>query len=257
MPDDRSVFLADLTWIEAREALAARPVGLLPIGAIEAHGPHLPLDTDMIIAGAHALRAAQQLGKLGLPALVLPPIAYTVSFAGTSFPGTSPVDAQAFEEYLTAVLTHVAGQGYRALVCCNAHLEPAHVQAVQQACARAEARTSLPVRAPDQRSEVFAALLSDEFRAGARHAGSYETSIVMAVKPDAVRESELRRLDPLWIDLPAQLRAGARTFAEAGSALGYFGDPKQATAEEGERMLDALAEMVITALRDAAVVVSS
>jgi creatinine amidohydrolase len=56
-----SIALAELTWQEAAEQLAQRPVGLLPIGAIEAHGPHLPLDTDLIIAGAMARRAAGRL----------------------------------------------------------------------------------------------------------------------------------------------------------------------------------------------------
>lgn len=86
--------------------------------------------------------------------------------------------------------------------------------------------------------------LSDEFRAGARHAGSYETSIVMAAQPGYATPVALDQLPPVWIDLPARLREGARTFAEAGAALGYFGDPASASHAEGERMLAALAEIV-------------
>jgi creatinine amidohydrolase/Fe(II)-dependent formamide hydrolase-like protein len=73
----------------------------------------------------------------------------------------------------------------------------------------------------------------------------------MAARPIAVRADRLSDLPPVWIDLPAKLQAGARTFAEAGAELGYFGDPASATKAEGERMLDALAEMVMLVCRDA------
>lgn len=246
--DGTARHLQDLSWPEAEAALRQRPVGLVPIGAVEAHGPHLPLDTDVIIAVATAERAASLLVQSGVPALILPPIAYTVSFVGTSFAGTTPVEAEPFEAYLTSMLGQAARQGYRALVCCNAHLEPEHVARVQRACQSAEDAVGIPVRAPDQRAEAHAAKLSEEFRRGARHAGSYETSIVLAVRPDAVDVDEMRGLPPVWIDLPARLRAGARTFADAGAELGYFGDPARSTPEEGNALLDALADIIVSAI---------
>jgi creatinine amidohydrolase len=245
--------LSRLTWQEAHELLKRQPVGLLPIGALEAHGPHLPLNTDVIIAQATAERAAVRLRELGLPVLILPPIIYSVSFVGTSFAGTTPVDPDPFEAYLTSLLSNAASQGYRAIVCCNAHLEPAHVERVTCACAQATQAAGIPVLFPDQRSERFSAFLSEEFRAGARHAGSYETSIVLAAAPDHVRQDALTGLPPVWIDLPGRLRDGARTFLEAGAELGYFGNPALATPAEGHQMLDALADIVVLTLREAGI----
>lgn len=63
-----------------------------------------------------------------------------------------------------------------------------------------------------------------------------------------MRGDALARLEPVWVDLPARLRAGARTFAEAGGALGYFGDPRAATADEGERLFGALGRMIATSV---------
>jgi len=251
---DHGFLLESMTWEEAQRALSSRPVGLLPVGAVEAHGPHLPLDSDVIIARATAVAAAGRLRELDVPAIVLPSLAYSISFVGTSFAGTSPVDPIAFESYLTSTLVHLADGGYRALVVCNAHLEPAHVERVQLACRAAESACGTPVRSPDQRSERFSSFLSAEFQAGSRHAGSYETSIVLAAQPESVRSELLPGLPPVWIDLPARLRAGARTFADAGASLGYFGDPARATPEEGQAMLRALAEMVVTVCREAGVV---
>jgi hypothetical protein len=67
--------------------------------------------------------------------------------------------------------------------------------------------------------------------------------------PDHVRD-DVRWLKPVWIDLPAALRAGAKTFAEAGATLGYFGDPATATFIEGEAMFAALAQIYVTALHE-------
>jgi creatinine amidohydrolase len=246
--------LESMTWQEARDILSLRPVGLIPVGAIEAHGPHLPLDTDSIIARAMAHAGARFLRGSGLPAVVMPVVSYSVSFAGACFPGTTPVGPDAFTAYLGALLASSATQGYRALCICNAHLEPAHVDALTDAVNSARSRSSIPLVFPDQRIDERTPLLGDEFTRGSRHAGSYETSIVMAVAPHSVRRTELEELGPVWIDLPAALKRGARDFAEAGAELGYFGDPASATAEFGFELLNVLGAMihehVITSLAD-------
>lgn len=236
--------VGELTWQEAEYLLRRRPVGLLPIGAIEAHGPHLPLNTDVTIACEMARRGGRLIAEAAVPVLLLPAISYGVSFVGTCFGGTSPADATEFEAYLTSVLSHLAPQGYRALCVCNAHLEPAHVEAIQRAAANASRKYGIPVLAPDKRQEPWATRLSDEFRLGARHAGGYETSLMLASAPKAVRWERAESLPPVWVDLPGRLREGARTFAEAGGTLGYFGNPAGATSAEGETLFDALGTIV-------------
>lgn len=239
-----------MTWQKAEEILRRGPVGLLPIGATEAHGPHLPLDTDVVIAQEMARRGGALLADLGFPILILPPVSYGVSFVGTCFGGTSPVAAPEFERWLNSLLSGLATQGYRAICICNAHLEPAHVSAIKRAAATASNAPGIPVVAPDKREPRWAVRLSEEFRRGARHAGSYETSLMLAAKPESVLLDVARGLSPVWIDLPARLRDGARTFAEAGGTLGYFGEPAQATVDEGNRLFDALATIVRDTVTD-------
>ncbi len=244
--------LAAMTWQEAEEAFAAGAVALLPVGATEAHGPHLTLDTDVQIAVGAARRAAALLEREETPALVLPALAYGVSFVGTSFAGTLPLTVETVTAVVRDVLAGLDRYGCTAAVIVNSHLEPAHAEALNAGIAAAEAATRGRMRAvfPDLREPRWSALLSEEFRRGARHAGAYETSLMMVEAPDGVRESERQRLAPVWIDLPARLRAGAKTFAEAGATLGYFGDPATATAAEGEAMFAALAQIYVTALRE-------
>jgi creatinine amidohydrolase/Fe(II)-dependent formamide hydrolase-like protein len=73
--------------------------------------------------------------------------------------------------------------------------------------------------------------------------------LMLVEAPDHVRD-DVQHLEPVWIDLPAALRAGAKTFAEAGATLGYFGDPAAASSEEGEAMFAALAQIYVTAIRE-------
>lgn len=244
--------LAELTWPEARDAFAAGAVAILPVGATEAHGPHLPLDTDVHIAVGAADRAAALLVSDGTPALVLPPLAYGVSFVGTSFAGTLPVTIETMTAVVRDLLVGLDRYGCTAAIIVNSHLEPAHAGALNAGIAEAEATTDGRLRAvfPDLREARWSALLSEEFRRGARHAGGYETALMMVEAPDDVREPERQRLPPVWIDLPEKLRAGAKTFAEAGATLGYFGDPASATAAEGELLFDVLAHIYVTALRE-------
>jgi len=243
--------LASLTWPEARDAFAAGAVALLPIGATEAHGPHLPLDTDVRLSEGVARRAAALLEATGTPALVLPSLTYGVSFVGTSFAGTLPVAAETCTALVRDVLIGLDRYGGARAAVVNSHLEPAHVAAIQAGIAAAEAATDgrLRVAFADQREARWAARLSAEFRRGARHAGGYETALMLADAPDAVRAA-YATLPPVWVDLPAQLRTGARTFAEAGGAEGYFGDPATATVTEGEALFDALAQIVVESLRE-------
>lgn len=245
-----SVFLSDLTWTEAQSVFRSSSTILLPIGAIEAHGPHLPLDTDVVIAIETASRAARRMQASGMTCLVAPPIAYGVSYVGASFPGTIPLAAATVSQMVHGIIIELARQGAFVIVVVNAHLEPAHIGALQEGIARARELAEIEVVFPDQREDRWAVALSEEFRRGARHAGCYETSLMLAAAPDRVRRDLLATLPAVEIDLPARLRAGASTFAEAGGTQAYFGDPASATADEGERLYDALVEMIMTALSE-------
>src|SRR5215472_10028052 len=130
--------LAEMTWPEAREAFVAGAVAFLPVGATEAHGPHLTLDTDVHIAVGAARRAAGLLESEGTPALVLPALAYGVSFVGTSFAGTLPVTVETMTAVVRDVLVGLDRYGCTAAVIVNSHLEPAHAEALNAGITAAE-----------------------------------------------------------------------------------------------------------------------
>ena len=97
---------------------------------------------------------------------------------------------------------------------------------------------------------ALAETLGDEFRGGGCHAGRYESSIVLAADPDAVRDEARRGLPAVRVDLIEKMRAGARSFVQAGATEAYCGDPAAASGDEGRELVEALAGMIVQTVRE-------
>ncbi len=229
-------------------------VALLPVGAVEAHGPHLPLTTDVIIASAAAKAALPGLRALGLHPVILPPLSYTPAPFAAGFSGTISVRPATFSALLADVAASLERQGVAALTVVNAHLDPAHLGAINQVARSSGAADahagSMPVVHPDLTRRRWASRLTPEFRSGACHAGCYETSVVMAVARELVRDEVRLGLAENPASLSMAIRDGAATFEEAGVSEAYCGDPAAATPEEGERTVNTLARIVVDAVAD-------
>src|SRR5918994_4518434 len=204
--------LASLTWQAVRELPADRTVAVLPTGAIEAHGPHLPLGTDVIIADAMARAGAERLSARGLHVLLLPPLALTPAPFASEFAGTLHTPSEAITMLVTGVVRSLAGHGIRVTVIANAHHDPAHVQALRTAVGQIAARGFGTLVFPDLTRRRWAEFLTAEFRSGACHAGRYEGSIVLAERPDLVRQDVMTALPPNLRSLVDAIRCGHRTF---------------------------------------------
>jgi creatinine amidohydrolase len=241
--------LAKLTSPEARAFFHARTVAILPCGATEPHGPHLPVDTDVTIAVAHARRAAQKLEALGLQALVLPPIAYGITNWTQGFPGRLSIRSGTLFALVEDLLSALEYEGIRQLVVVNAHLEPENVRTLRNALLDRAERHKDRVQAvfADVTRRKFAEKLGAEFQSGDCHAGGYETSLVLAAEPSSVRpHAELPRVR---IDLLEKSKAGVASFLEAGAREAYCGDPAAASAEAGRALLETLADEVVVLAR--------
>jgi len=245
MPD-----LAEMTWKEVAQLDPARTVALLPVGAIEAHGPHLPLGTDGIIAEAMVAAAARRLLGRGLVPLLLPTLPYTAAPFAAAFPGTLSLRPETVTALVADLAQALIGAGLRLLAIANAHLDPTHLGSLHAGAAAARA-AGLAVAFPDLTRKPWASRLTPEFKSGACHAGRYEGSVVLAARPDLVREPLRRALPPNPASLSAAIRAGKSSFAEAGGPEAYFGDPAAATREEGAEtieILGAILEEAVVAL---------
>lgn len=247
---ERPIRLADLTWEEVR-ALPRPLAALLPVGATEAHGPHLPLGTDCIIAEAMAEEGARRLaGEVG-SVLLLPTLAYTAAPFALGFAGTLSVPADAVAGVLEGVSASLAEAGAAVLGLANAHLDPAHVACLRDVVARMAGCGGIAVAFPDVTRRQLAERLTEEFRSGACHAGRYEGSIVLAARPELVRRDVAAELPPNPASLIEAVAAGHEGFEAAGGARAYFGWPAEATAAEGRRTIEILGEMLAESVREA------
>jgi len=238
------------TWKEARDNLARGAVVILPIGSTEAHGPHLPLATDVIISEEMSLRAATKLNARSVETLVLPTIAYSVTDFSADFSGTISIRKETAVALIRDICVALYAQGARLVAIANSHLEPEHIASINQAIETVKQETGRTVAFPDNRRRRWAEKLSEEFRRGDCHAGSYETSLVMAARPELVREEIRKSLERVPISIAEKIKEGASTFIEAGGTEAYFGDPRSASREEGEAMYEALSDMVVIAVME-------
>ena len=209
---------------------------LLPLGATEPHGPHAPLATDTIISVGICRRAAERLrGEVDV--LVLPAVPYGVTRYGADFPGAVSIG----EETLRSLVTEIAAN-FERIVVVNSHLEPEQVWTLRA--------TGLPLLDITRRAN--AERLTEEFQAGAGHAGRYETSLVLAERPDLVDQERMRTLEANMVDMPTAIRSGQTSFVAMGMDHAYAGAPAEATAEEGEQTFEALADMLVELIREVA-----
>ncbi|MFZ5470284.1 MAG: creatininase family protein [Myxococcota bacterium] len=236
------VFARDLPWTKVKELAEANAVALLPVGSTEAHGPHLPLTVDVLIAVEVCRRVAQRLSARGEAALIFPALNYGVTDFAATFAGTVSIPADVTQAYLTAVLQGIASHGFRRIGVINHHLEPEQFKVVHAAAKAAASATGAGIAVPDHRKKPIGPKLGAEFTHGGSHAGRYETSLILAAAPHLVDEATRTALPELAVDLPARIKAGAKTFHEVGGELAYLGAPAQATREEGERLFELLAE---------------
>jgi creatinine amidohydrolase len=241
--------LAEMAWTEVRDAERDGSVAILPVGAVEAHGPHLPIGTDVVIAEAMARACALRLAAEGRTVFLLPPLWYTAAPFARSFPGTIGVEGRTVTDLVRQIAASLGEHRIDTVAVANAHLDPTHLTALRNAAAEPPAGTRIVFL--DLTRRAVAARLTEEFRTGACHAGRFEGSIVLAEAPDLVRAEVARTLPPNPASLSAAIRDGVDNFADAGGPDAYFGWPSDATAAEGRTTVEMLGTLLAEAVTGA------
>ena len=241
--------LASLTYDDVAALSRRDLIAILPVGATEAHGPHLPLATDVLIANAMARAGAALLSAQGASAVILPPVAYSVATYAEGFDGTLSIRPETATALYVDIGSALAAQGFPLLVLANAHLEPNHIASLYSAQEQLHDAGKLRVVFPDVTRKPWALRLTDVFKSGACHAGQYEGSIVMAERPDWVKTDVQAALPDNPASLSLAIRAGKSSFEAAGGPRAYFGSPSQASAPEGRETIKILGQILADAVR--------
>ncbi|WOD37954.1 creatininase family protein [Nodosilinea sp. E11] len=244
-----------LTWTEI-EAMPDREnvVIVQPMGAIEQHGPHLPLAVDSAICTTVLGQALAELNP-AIPAYSLPPLYYGKSNEHWHFPGTITLSAETLLRVIHDVAESVYRAGFRKLVLLNAHGGQPQVLEI--------AARDLHLAHPDLMvfplfvwavPNCAGELLSQKELELGIHAGDAETSLMLSILPEQVRMELAQTEFPQGLPTESWLTMeGALPFAWVTrdlSASGVLGDPTVATVEKGDRLLESLAQGWVTVLED-------
>jgi creatinine amidohydrolase/Fe(II)-dependent formamide hydrolase-like protein len=231
--------IAAMTWPEAKRRLREVDVALLPVGSIEQHGPHLPLDTDAFDA-EYLARSVARACTRPRP-LVLPLIPYGVSYHHEDFTGTLSVSPEALSQFVYQIGMNAAAQGVSKLVIINGHggNSPALHFAAQMINRDARIFTCVDTgESSDPDVEALAATPNDV------HAGEIETSTALAVRPELVRMDAATKFVPRFSSryLNFSSRRSVNWYARTAeiSPSGVLGDPEKASSEKGKKMWDVM-----------------
>ncbi|MBM0126924.1 mycofactocin biosynthesis peptidyl-dipeptidase MftE [Pimelobacter simplex] len=213
-------------------AIPAGPTVLVPVGSVEQHGPHLPLDTDTVIATTVAARAAEAMAAAGLPVLVAPALSYGSSGEHQDFSGTSSIGTTVLHDVLVELTRSMRTWAAR-VVFVNAH--GGNVVALRGAVRRL---------VEEGHDVDWVACATEDVDL---HAGRTETSLMLHIAPWNVwlDRAEMGNTGTLAELLPLMMAGGVK----AVSPNGVLGDPTGASAEEGATVLASMVADVVDAVR--------
>ncbi|MBT9313641.1 creatininase family protein [Leptothoe kymatousa] len=247
-------FYPYLTWQDIDQMVDKNKVVIVqPVGAIEQHGPHLPLAVDAALGMAVIGQALEQLDP-SIPVYCLPPLYYGKSNEHWGFPGTITLSATTLVTVLMDVAESVYRAGFRKLVLLNSHGGQPQVLEI--------AARDMHQQRPDfwlfphfvwNVPHQVGELLSPQERDHGIHAGDAETSAMLAILPDQVKmDKALKEYPPKQKDGLLSLE-GALPFGWSTrdiSKSGVVGDATVATAEKGKKILAQVAAGWVTVLEE-------
>ncbi|HEY0785418.1 MAG TPA: creatininase family protein [Acidobacteriaceae bacterium] len=241
---------ASLNWKQVDALPRERTLLVLPTAAIEQHGHHLPLSTDTLINNLLLGRALALLPHQA-PVYALPPVCYGKSNEHLGFPGTMSLSAATFMAVLRDLGASVHAAGFRRLVLYNTHGGNAALVDVMARDLRAE--FGLRTFALYGSGGIHFDSLGAQERAYGFHAGEVETALLLSAVPhlvdrDAYTANYIAQLDQPAPLLPENAPATFSWLTRDIAPSGVMGDPRPATAENGERWAAAAAQRIANLL---------
>lgn len=231
-----SYYFGEQTWPQLETAIQNNTLVIIPVGTTEEHGRHLPVETDALIAKMFGDAIADALTREHIPVLLTQPIYYGYSMnIVTRWPGTLKIRTRVFMDYIYDMINALMKQGFRKIALLDCHgnhdgllrtvmreIADEHDQFI---CTLSPAKLSQP---------VYDKLKKDP--EGDIHGGEWETSMILAYRPDLVHVDEYTQVDAITCN--NELRGPVSTWGLQETKTGLYGDPTYATAELGQACLE-------------------
>jgi len=245
----------EMTWQEVASAETVRWIAVLPLAAVEQHGPHLPLGVDAFIAEAYLARVKKML-PADLPVTFLPVQRVGVSAEHLSYPGTLTLSATTAIAAWTELGESLARAGVRKLVLVTSH--GGNVAAMELVARDLRARLGmLAVTVGWHRFGYPDGTFSAAEKTHGIHGGDIETSLMLAAMPETVRTEKMPNATPATVAMAREFKwlgayrpAGFAWMTQDLHPSGAVGDATQANAHKGEAALAQGAQAFVELLRE-------
>lgn len=226
-----------LTWKEIEDRLKEVDTAILPCGAIEQHGPHLPVDVDYYDAVFMAKEVAKQCADP--KPFVLPPVPFGVSYHHSAFKGTISVTNNALSAFIYDIGMSLAHNGIKKLIILNGHGDNKPTLTYAAQMINRDAKIFVCVDTGETSDVDLYSLIDTP---NDIHAGEIETSITLAIRPDLVNMEEAvdetLDLENEYLDFTSDRGVSWYVHTQRLSSSGVMGNAKKATAEKGRKMWD-------------------
>jgi creatinine amidohydrolase len=233
---------AELNEDTAREALRKQPVALLPIGAVEDHGPHLPLGTDTFLAAAIAEMVSKKLEN----SVVLPPVYYGQIWSLEDFPGSINVDNDALVNYIVSIGKSLFKQGVGTLAMINGHVgNSVALKSAARQLFEATGKKVFYLTYPGAEDIIPKVCESKRPHYPYFHACEIETSYMLYLSPEHVDMSKAIKNIP---DFPSDFDYTPTPWRKIMDTA-VMGDATLATAAKGKKIIDNVVENIINIIK--------
>ena len=232
--------MENLTWDEFKEAKERIDTVVIPIGSIEAHGKHLPLNTDVLAPVEIAKRVEKKLQEMGKDVLIAPPVNYGHTFVLNAYPGTINVRAETLRAYVRDIVEEFAAEGFKRIILLNGHGGNVYplIEAAEDAAEKFEGVEVWLINWwIDFREDILSVCSSQG------HAGEDETSVILAIKPGLVKMEKAVGEKRAYRVRKIKKNIGLELFPE-----GVNDNPRGATREKGEAILEIVSEKIMRLL---------
>jgi len=236
--------ISELTWPEAKKRFEETDIVLLPVGSLEQHGPHLPLDTDAFDADHLARQVAERCSDP--KPLVLPLIPYGVSYHHGDFPGTVSITNDTLSRLVYEIGICVAAKGVKKLVIINGH--GGNIPSLKYAAQMINRDTHIftCVDTGETSGDDVEALVETSNDV---HSGEIETSTALATRPELVQMGKARKNIPRFSSeyLSFSSNRSVEWFSRTSklSRSGVLGDPTKASAEKGRKIWEVAVDNLV------------
>ena len=233
---------------ELRDRAQQDAIVILPVGSLEQHGPHLPVEVDTLLGETIAVRAAAKIAAKGQSVVVLPMLWTGLSEHHMSFGGTITLESATFAAVVGDIVRSAVRHGFKKIVLLNAH--GGNENALRTITDDLTPKLGVPIV---QFTYWYAAAVPIakilEKQGGLTHACEAETSMTMAIRPDKVA---VDRIPTDMSNDTGDVPSGVYRWRSVASrtASGALGHPEAASAEKGERLLEAISAAVADKLCD-------